>query len=108
MTINFCTGKANDPYNVAGQEIAKFKTANDDINVIPDTGGTWANIERTVLTPLDDPDACHAMIGQPDGKSHLERTEPAAADNLRKVALTILSWTYYAYKLVKEDEHHDH
>lgn len=26
----------------------------------------------------------------------------------RKVALTILFWPYYAWKIVKEDEHHDY
>lgn len=87
MTINLCTGGEDGPYHISGQMIQDMASGSEKIqvNVEFDTGGTWANIKRTVQTPPDDPNFCHVMIGQPDGKAVLTRKDPAAARSLRRV-----------------------
>lgn len=87
MSISFCTGKANDPYNIAGHMIGDMAANSEviQINVVADTGGTWANVKRTAQLPLDHEKFCHAMIGQPDGPTELKRKSPSDAKKLREV-----------------------
>lgn len=89
MQINLCTGGEGKPYNLTGEYIKKFlkDSKNVDFNVVT-TGGTWDNIERTLMTPatpenIADGTACHAFIGQPDGAVLLKRKNPAISENLR-------------------------
>lgn len=74
--VRLCTGTDGGPYAVAGKMIAAM--AKDDTNVsikvVVDTGGTWGNIQKTILG-----DTCDAMIGQPDGAALLKRQNPSAA-----------------------------
>ena len=83
VTIRLCTGAAGGPYHQAGQMIASMAKGDPAIRVeiVADTGGTWGNIQRTVLG-----DGCDAMIGQPDGAAYLKRQNAAAAANLKPVA----------------------
>lgn len=92
--INICTGAKGQPYEQAAQYIAKAAAGSNKlkINVVSGTGGTWGNIERTVLndnqTPADFTSgaACHAFIGQPDGLAALAKSNRAAALKLRQIA----------------------
>ncbi|ABS14264.1 C4-dicarboxylate ABC transporter substrate-binding protein [Brucella anthropi] len=81
--VNLCTGTDGGPYAVAGKMIADMAKGDPNVrvNVIVDTGGTWANIQKTVLG-----DECDAMIGQPDGAAYLKRQNPGAAGSLKPVA----------------------
>ena len=81
--INLCTGVAGGPYAEAGKMIADMARGDQSIaiNVVTDTGGTWGNIQRTVLG-----DGCDAMIGQPDGAALLKRQNPGAAADLKPIA----------------------
>ncbi len=81
--IHLCTGAAGGPYNQAGQMIAGMAKGDPFIRVevVADTGGTWGNIQRTVLG-----EGCDAMIGQPDGAAYLKRQNPAAAATLKPIA----------------------
>ncbi|MCX5495790.1 C4-dicarboxylate ABC transporter substrate-binding protein [Kaistia dalseonensis] len=83
ITLNLCTGGSSGPYHQAGLMIAGMAKSDPNvrINVIADTGGTWGNIERTVLG-----EGCDAMIGQPDGAAYLKRQNPAAAMKLKPIA----------------------
>ena len=91
MTVNLCTGGEGKPYNATGEYIAGFLKDSKNIRVnVVTTGGTWDNIERTVLTPatpenVADGTACHAYIGQPDGAVVLKRKNPSAAANLKEI-----------------------
>lgn len=89
MTVNLCTGSEGKPYHLTGQYIQGFlkDSKNVQLNVVT-TGGTWDNIERTVLTAataenVASGEACHAFIGQPDGAVVLKRKNAAAANQLR-------------------------
>lgn len=83
VEINLCTGSEGGPYAEAGKMIAGFAKGdpNIKINVVVDTGGTWGNIQRTVLG-----EGCDAMIGQPDGAAVLKRQNPGAARALKPIA----------------------
>jgi TRAP-type uncharacterized transport system substrate-binding protein len=92
VTINLCTGGEGQPYHQAGQMIARMANGNPNITirVIKDTGGTWGNIERTLLGTPTEADyasgaACHVFIGQPDGVAYLARTNRAAVANARQI-----------------------
>lgn len=82
-TVNLCTGAAGGPYAEAGKMIANMAKGDPNltINVITDTGGTWGNIQRTVIGT-----GCDAMIGQPDGAALLKRQKPGAAQDLKPIA----------------------
>lgn len=54
---------------------------NITIKVVVDTGGTWANIQKTILG-----EECDAMIGQPDGAALLKRQNPGGAMKMKPVA----------------------
>lgn len=91
--INLCTGAAGQPYAEAGQMIARMAkgSPNLDLHVIADTGGTWSNIEMSVLNNPTAEDyangkACHAFIGQPDGLAYLSRTNRGAVGVVRQIA----------------------
>jgi TRAP-type uncharacterized transport system substrate-binding protein len=84
-TIRLCTGAANGNYSKVGDMIASFGGQNLEVVVVRDTGGTWGNIDRTVNMDAADPNACDAMIGQPDGPTVLKRDNPAGAGKLIKV-----------------------
>lgn len=84
VTIRLCTGAEGGPYNQAGRMIAGMVAPDDPtirLEIVADTGGTWGNIQRTVLG-----DGCDAMIGQPDGAAFLKRQNPAAAATLKPIA----------------------
>lgn len=83
QTIRLCTGAAGGPYAEAGKMIAAMARGDQSISIeiVTDTGGTWGNIQRTVLG-----DGCDAMIGQPDGAAVLKRQNPGAAADLKPVA----------------------
>jgi len=67
VEINLCTGGAGGPYNEAGKMIAEAANGNPTIKiVVKETNGTGENIRRATELAIDDPDACHAFIGQPD------------------------------------------
>lgn len=86
MAVRFCTGGENFPYDVAGNMVKNALGASPDVTIeVVNTKGTWDNVRRTAVLELDDPEHCDAMIGQPDGKSLLERQTPAAAGKLRKI-----------------------
>ncbi|MEW6121611.1 MAG: TAXI family TRAP transporter solute-binding subunit [Pseudomonadota bacterium] len=82
-TVNLCTGAAGGPYAEAGKMIANMAKGDPNltINVVTDTGGTWGNIQRTVIGS-----GCDAMIGQPDGAALLKRQNPGAAQDLKPIA----------------------
>ncbi len=78
--VRLCTGSDGGPYATAGKLIANVAKGdpNIDVKVVVDTGGTWANIQKTALG-----DECDAMIGQPDGHVLLARQKPSAAKALK-------------------------
>lgn len=79
--IRLCTGSETGNYYKAGEMIASF---NPNVQVVA-TNGTWDNIRRTYLTPAESPEACDAMIGQPDGAAILKRDQPQYASKMLKV-----------------------
>ncbi|WP_189353815.1 TAXI family TRAP transporter solute-binding subunit [Mesorhizobium sp. M2A.F.Ca.ET.039.01.1.1] len=81
--IKLCTGIDGGPYAEAGKMIAGMAKGDPNISVrvVMDTGGTWGNIQRTVLG-----EGCDAMIGQPDGAAVLKRQNPGAAASLKPIA----------------------
>lgn len=91
-TINICTGAKEQPYANVGGMIADMAKGDPNINVrvITGTGGTWGNIQRTALGEASDAayeagEACHAMIGQPDGLAQLKRQNAAAASKMKPI-----------------------
>lgn len=81
--VKLCTGSEGGPYAEAGKMIAAM-AKNDpliSVTVVVDTGGTWGNIQRTILS-----DECDAMIGQPDGAAVLKRQNPGAAAAMKPIA----------------------
>lgn len=82
-TVTLCTGAAGGPYAEAGKIIANMAKGDPNltISIVTDTGGTWGNIQRTVLGA-----GCDAMIGQPDGAALLKRQNPGAAQDLKPIA----------------------
>lgn len=86
VEVNLCTGASGKPYHQVGQMIAEAaRGSNVKVNVIADTGGTWGNIQRTVLNSQDAEGSCDAMIGQPDGPVVLKRQQPGEARKLRQI-----------------------
>lgn len=91
QTINICTGGEGKPYHQTAEFISGFLKDSKSISVnVIETGGTWDNIERTVMTP-DTPEnvasgeVCHAFFAQPDGPVVLKRKNAAMASKLRKI-----------------------
>lgn len=83
--IRLCTGAANGVYFAAGDMIRKMGGNATPIAVV-ETEGTLDNLERMLSLSPDDPNACDAMIGQPDGPVYLSRTSPANVKKVRQVA----------------------
>lgn len=83
MDVRLCTGAEGGPYAEAGKMIAGMAKGDQNITVklVPDTGGTWGNIQRTALGS-----ECDAMLGQPDGAALLKRQNPGAAQALKPIA----------------------
>lgn len=83
VEIRLCTGSDGGPYAVAGRLIASMakNDPNITVTVVVDTGGTWANVQKTILG-----EECDAMIGQPDGAALLKRQNPGAATKMKPVA----------------------
>lgn len=83
--IRLCTGAESGVYFAAGDAVAKMagKTLNV-INVASE--GTIDNLERVLDLDPSDPQACDAMIGQPDGPVYIGRSSPAKVKKLRQVA----------------------
>ncbi|MER9768960.1 hypothetical protein NKJ09_23180 [Mesorhizobium sp. M0189] len=82
--IRLCTGSASGVYFAAGQEIVKMAGKNMPVTVV-ETEGTIDNLQRVLDLPADSPDACDAMIGQPDGPVYIGRQSPAKIKKLRQV-----------------------
>lgn len=83
-TVRLCTGTEAGVYQSVGNDIASF-LKNDEVVVVA-TEGTINNLDLTLNTPKDDPAACDAMIGQPDGPAYMARTSPSKVKKLREVA----------------------
>lgn len=83
--IRLCTGAPSGLYYAAGDEIAKV--AGKTLAVVNvETEGTLDNLERLLDLPADDPQACDAMVGQPDGPVYVARSSPAKVKKLKQVA----------------------
>lgn len=82
--IRLCTGSSSGVYFAAGQEIVKMAGKNMPVTVI-ETEGTIDNMQRLLDMPADSPEACDAMIGQPDGPVYIGRQSPAKIKKLRQV-----------------------
>ncbi|TJW14589.1 MAG: hypothetical protein E5W82_10345 [Mesorhizobium sp.] len=82
--IRLCTGSSSGVYFAAGQEIVKMAGKNMPVTVV-ETEGTIDNLQRVLDTPADSPEACDAMIGQPDGPVYIGRQSPAKIKKLRQV-----------------------
>lgn len=78
--IRLCTGSASAVYYDAGKQIQAMAGSTVAVRVI-ETEGTIDNINKTL-----DMDECDAMIGQPDGPTHVARQSPAKMRSLRQVA----------------------
>lgn len=84
QTIRLCTGGTTGNYYAAGKVIKEMASKSVDIEVI-ETEGTIDNLDRTFKLDVSAPDACDALIGQPDGPVYLKRTNPASVATLRQV-----------------------
>ncbi|MBD9539956.1 hypothetical protein IB276_10885 [Ensifer sp. ENS04] len=84
-SIRLCTGAESGNYFAAGDAIAKMAGRSLDVVNVP-TEGTIDNLERLLDLPANDPNACDAMIGQPDGPVYVGRSSPAKVKKLRQVA----------------------
>lgn len=82
--IRLCTGADTGNYFAAGKTIAQMAPKSVKVEV-QTSEGTLDNLDRTFSTAKDDPQACDAFIGQPDGPSFLKRTKPASVATLRQV-----------------------
>lgn len=83
--IRLCTGAESGNYYAAGDAVAKV--AGKTLKVINvATEGTIDNIERVLDLDPADPEACDAMIGQPDGPVYVGRSSPAKVKKLRQIA----------------------
>lgn len=83
--VRLCTGAPSGIYYAAGDEIAKV--AGKSLAIVNvETEGTLDNLERVLDLPADDPAACDAMVGQPDGPVYVARQSPAKVKKLKQVA----------------------
>lgn len=80
--IVLCTGAQSGVYYDAGQQIAKMAGGATKVKIV-ETAGTIENMQRVLDLPVDDPNACDAMIGQPDGPVFLARQSPAKVKMLK-------------------------
>lgn len=83
--IRLCTGGSTGNYFAAGEMIQRMAGNTLAVQVV-ETEGTIDNMERMLTIAADDPKACDAMIGQPDGPVYLSRTSAAKAKRIRQVA----------------------
>lgn len=83
-TVRLCTGGESGNYFAAGKMIQKMAIGLE-IQVV-ETQGTLDNLNRTLDMDANAPEACDAMIGQPDGAVYVARQSPAKVRNLRPVA----------------------
>lgn len=83
--IRLCTGPESGVYFAAGDAIAEMAGRSLQVVNVP-TEGTIDNLDRLTNLAADDPNACDAMIGQPDGPVYVARTSPARVKKLRQVA----------------------
>lgn len=80
--VRLCTGKTGDPYANVGDLIASYAKDGLTVSVVKDTGGTWGNINRAVLSPNPE---CDAWIGQPDGLARLARENAGEASKVARI-----------------------
>ncbi|MGV1752829.1 TAXI family TRAP transporter solute-binding subunit [Agrobacterium sp. CG674] len=83
--IRLCTGAESGVYFAAGDAVAKMAGKNLNVVNVP-TEGTIDNLERVLDLDPSNPEACDAMIGQPDGPVYVGRSSPAKVKKLRQVA----------------------
>lgn len=84
-SIRLCTGAESGNYFAAGDAVAKMAGKSLSVVNVP-TEGTIDNLERVLDLDPADPQACDAMIGQPDGPVFVGRSSPAKVKKLRQVA----------------------
>lgn len=84
-TVRLCTGAADGVYFNAGKMIKSMGGKTLNIEIV-ETEGTIDNMDRMLSLPTDDPGACDAMIGQPDGPVYLSRTAPSKLKQIRQIA----------------------
>lgn len=83
-SIRLCTGAESGNYFAAGDAVAKMAGKSLSVVNVP-TEGTIDNLERVLDLDPSDPQACDAMIGQPDGPVFVGRSSPAKVKKLRQV-----------------------
>lgn len=82
--IRLCTGSDTGNYYAAGKVISEMAPKSIRIEV-KTSEGTLDNLDKTFSVAAEDPEACDAFIGQPDGPVFLKRSKPAAISTLRQV-----------------------
>jgi len=82
--VTLCTGSADGNYYAAGLSIKQMAPAGLQI-VVKESNGTLENLDRTIELASDDPSACDAFIGQPDGPVYFGRTNPSSKSLIRQV-----------------------
>ncbi len=84
-SIRLCTGAESGNYFAAGDAVVKMAGKSLTVINVP-TEGTIDNLERVLDLDPSNPEACDAMIGQPDGPVYVGRSSPAKVKKLRQVA----------------------
>ncbi|UXS01124.1 TAXI family TRAP transporter solute-binding subunit [Agrobacterium tumefaciens] len=84
-SIRLCTGAESGNYFAAGDAVVKMAGKSLTVVNVP-TEGTIDNLERVLDLDPSNPEACDAMIGQPDGPVYVSRSSPAKVKKLRQVA----------------------
>lgn len=82
--IRLCTGSDSGNYYAAGKVISEMASKSIKVEVVT-SEGTIDNLDRSFSLSKADPQACDALIGQPDGPVYMKRTKPAALTALRQI-----------------------
>jgi len=82
--IRLCTGSESGNYFAAGKVISEMASKSVKV-VVSSSEGTIDNIDRTFSLAADNPEACDAFIGQPDGPVYAKRTKPGTTATMRQV-----------------------
>lgn len=83
-TIRLCTGADSGNYYAAGKLISEMASKSVKVEVVT-SEGTVDNLDRAFSLSKSDPQACDALIGQPDGPVYMKRTKPSAISTLRQI-----------------------
>ncbi len=82
--IRLCTGSETANYYAAGEAIKRMAGNALPVTVV-ETEGTIDNLNRVLDLDASDPQACDAMIGQPDGPVYIARSSAGKVKRLRQV-----------------------